>query len=135
MNPTVLGENQYISGDKLRGKIVACVVIVVVTLVLNTGITLIHTRESLAARMVLNILLDVIAGWFVVWQLDRFILPHSRVLRLYKKSGTIVSGTVEKISQTTERYYGFDCWEISVDGHRLFVIDNDTIFLACNSFL
>ena len=129
MNPTILGEGQYVYADKIRNKIIVCVIVLAVAAVLNAAIMWVQTKESLALCIVANILLDIAAGWFVVWQLDRFILPERKLLRLYKKVGIIVNGEVEGISERTERYYGFDCRVVIVSGHKVFVVDNETISL------
>lgn len=129
MKQTVLGEGQYVFADGIRNKTIACIAVVILTLVLNVVITLSHTRDNLVICMWLNVLFDVSASWFVIWQLDRYIVPYRRLLRIFKKQGSIICGEIQEISQKTERYYGFDCWVISVDGHRLFVIDNNTISL------
>ena len=129
MNLTILGENQYVYGDMVRKKIIACIVVVILAATSNTVVMWLHTRESLFMCIIMNALLDVVAGWFVIWQLDRFILPGRKLLRLYKKAGIIVNGEVEEISKCTERYYGFDCWVVTVGGHKLFLVDNGTISL------
>ena len=129
MNPTVLGEGKYVFGDRIRNKIIICIMVIAVAAAFNILIMQVCTKENLMICIPVNIVLDIAVGWFVVWQLDRFILPGRKLLSLYKGQGTIISGEVEGISEKTERYCGFDCWVVTVSGHKVFVVDNDTIFL------
>jgi hypothetical protein len=89
-----------------------------------------YIKETLKLCIVINVFTDLLAGWFVVWQLDKFILPYRKLIRLDGKAGMIVSGVVDAVSEKTERYYGFDCWVFKVNGHRVFVINNGNISLT-----
>lgn len=129
MNQTVLGENQYLLEEQIRNRIIFCIAALIAAIVCNIVLTLFRTPQNHTIFMVLNMALDMAAGWFCIWQLDSFILPYKKLLKLYRKTGTTVSGTVEEISSQTQRYYGFDCFAVTVDGHKLFVVDNGTISL------
>ena len=129
MNPTVLGEGKYVFGDRIRNKIIICITVIVVAAVFNILIMQVCTKENLMICISINIVLDIAAGWFAVWQLDRFILPGRKLLSLYERQGVIISGEVEEVSEKTERYCGFDCWVVTVSGHKVFVVDNGTIIL------
>ena len=129
MNQTVLGENQYLLEERIRNRIILCVGALLAAVVVNVVMVFLRTKENHTVLMLLNMVLDIAAGWFCVWQLDSFILPYKKLLKLYRKNGTTISGTVEEISTQTQRYYGFDCIAVTVDGHKLFVVDNGTISL------
>lgn len=129
MNKTVLGENQYLLEDQIRNRIIFCIAALIAAIICNIVLTVLSTPQNHTIFMVLNMGLDMAAGWFCVWQLDSFILPYKKLLKLYRKTGTTVSGIVEEISSHTQRYYGFDCIAVTVGGHKLFVVDNDTISL------
>ena len=129
MNKTVLGENQYLLEEQIRNRIIFCVAALITAIVCNIILTIFRNPQNHTVFMLLNMALDMAAGWFCVWQLDSFILPYKKLLKLYRKTGTTVSGIVEETSSQTQRYYGFDCIAVTVDGHKLFVIDNGTISL------
>lgn len=129
MNQTVLGENQYLLEDRIRNRIIFCASVMAVAIVCNIILTIFRTPQNHTIFMLLNMALDMAAGWFCVWQLDSFIVPYKKLLKLYRKTGTTVSGTVEEISSQTQRYYSFDCIAVTVDGHKLFVVENSTISL------
>ena len=129
MNQTVLGENQYLLEEQIRNRIIFCIAALIAAVICNIALTMFRTPQNHTIFMVLNMALDMAAGWFCIWQLDSFILPYKKLLKLYRKIGTTVSGTVEEISSQTQRYYGFDCFAVTVDGHKLFVVDNGTISL------
>ena len=129
MNRTVLGENQYLLEEQIRNRIIFCAAALIVAVVCNVILILFRTPLNHTAFMLLNMAADMVAGWFCVWQLDSFISPYKKLLKLYKKTGTTVSGTVEEVSSQTQRYYGFDCITVTVDGRKLFVVDNGAISL------
>lgn len=129
MNQTVLGENQYLLEEQIRNRIIFCTAALIAAVICNIVLTIFRTPQNHTVFMFLNMALDMAAGWFYVWQLDSFILPYKKLLKLYRKTGTTVSGIVEEISSQTQRYYGFDCIAVTVDGHKLFVIDKGTISL------
>ena len=129
MNQTVLGENQYLLEEQIRNRIIFCIAALIAAVICNIVLTMFRTPQNHTIFMVLNMALDMAAGWFCIWQLDSFILPYKKLLKLYRKAGTTVSGIVEEISTQTQRYYGFDCIAVTVDGHKLFVVDNGTISL------
>lgn len=130
MNPTVLGENQYLLEERIRNRIILCAAALAAAIVCNIILTIFRTPQNHTIFMLLNMALDMAAGWFCVWQFDSFILPYKKLLKLYRKTGTTVSGIVEEVSSQTQRYYGFDCIAVTVDGHKLFVVDNGTISLV-----
>lgn len=129
MNQTVLGENQYLLEERIRNRIIFCAIALATAIVCNIIFIALHTPQNYTIFMLLNMAVDMAAGWFCVWQLDSFVLPYKKLLKLYRKTGTTVSGTVEEVSSQTQRYYGFDCIAVTVDGHKLFVVDNGTISL------
>ena len=129
MKQDCLGENQYILEARIRKRIILCVVLILLTVAVNIAIACLRTKENHTLFMLLNMGLDIVVGWFCLWQFDSFIRPYGKLLKLYRKNGSVISGVVEKISTQTRRYYGFDCMTVTVDGHKLFVIDNGCISL------
>lgn len=129
MNQTVLGENQYLLEERIRNRIILCVGALLVAVAVNVVMVFLRTKENHMLLMLINMALDIAAGWFCLWQLDSFILPYKKLLKLYRTTGTQITGTVEEVSEKTKRYFGFDCIVISVDGHKLFVVDNGYITL------
>ena len=129
MKQDCLGENQYLLEERIRNRIILCVGVLLAAVAVNVVMVFLRTKDNHTLLMLLNMALDIAAGWFCVWQLDSFILPYKKLLKLYRKTGTTVSGTVEEVSSQTQRYYGCDCIAVTVDGHKLFIIDNGTISL------
>lgn len=130
MKQNCLGENQYILEDQIRNRVILCVAALLIAIISNIIITLFRTPDNHTALMLLNMALDIAAGWFGVWQLDSFILPYRKLLKLYRKKGTTITGIVETVSEKTERYYDFDCIAATVDGHKVFIIENGSISLV-----
>lgn len=130
MKQNCLGKNQYLLEEQIRKRIIICAAVLFVAVISGIILTLFRTPENHAILMLSNMVLGIAAGWLGVWQLDSFILPYRKLLKLYRKTGTTVSGVVETVSDNTERYYGFDCMAVTVDGHKVFVIKNGAISLA-----
>lgn len=127
MKQNCLGKNPYLLEEQIRNRIIICVAVLFVVVISCIILTMFRTPENHTILMLSNMALSVAAGWFGVWQLDSFILPYRKLLKLYRKTGTTVSGVVETVSDNTERYYGFDCIAVTVDGHKVFVIENGAI--------
>lgn len=129
MTQTCLGENLYLLQERIRNRIILCSVILAAAIGTGVVLVLLRTPENHNWMQFLSILLTIGAGWLFVWNLDSFILPYGKLIRLYQKPGREVCGVVEEISQTTKRYHGFDCTELTLSGHKLFVVENGSITL------
>lgn len=108
---------------------ICCIAAVVLAAGLNILFTVLHTRQTHTPMMILNIVIDILALWFVAWAVTAVIIPLHRLLRLDDQKGQTVSGIVEGVSENTERYLGYDCRIVTVSDQKVFVIDNGTISL------
>ena len=129
MTQTVLGENQYLLEEQIRNRILICAGILVLAIGAGVGCVFLRTPGNHRWMLILSCLLSIGAGWAFIWNLDSFILPYRKLLKLYRRKGVTITGMVSSVSETTQRYYGFDCIVAVVDEHRLFLVHNGGITL------
>ena len=129
MKQTFLGAPPDEIKKQIRARVILGVSALLIAAAVNIALTLLRTPENHTAFLIINIVLDLIVGWFCVYLLDSHVLPNRRLLRLYGERGTKLSGTVDSVSENTERYSGFDCLVITIGDQKVFVINNGNLKL------
>lgn len=129
MNQSFLRDNQYILEERIRNRMILCSVILVLSFVGAGLLVLLRTPENHTFLLITDIAICLLASWFFIWNLDGFILPYRKLLKMYRQEGMEITGQVEETGERTCRYHGFDCFPVTVAGHKLFVVDNGTISL------
>lgn len=130
MKQTILGEEQAQTKRRVQNRLFCCVGIIFVAAVLNVFFIVLRTKENHTLMLMMNILVDLAAGWIMVWNVTTFVAPLKKCLRLQENEGILLSGTVENVFEGTERYCGFDCIVATIAGHKVFVVDNGNIRLT-----
>lgn len=129
MKQTVLGEPRLLVEKQMRQAVIHAVGVFVLTALLSVLILLLRTERRHDLCLIADVTVSLLGCWYLVWFAFTKILPTKRLLRLASMPDAEYFGTVEQISQQTERYFGFDCVPVTVSGRRMFVINNGNIAL------
>ena len=121
MNENVIGCSPAECKKQIRRQILLCVVLGVVTLGLNVLLTAVRTEENHTVMLILNILVDTLYCWFLLYYISSSLLRRQRLLLLLQRVKTPLEGTVEEIRPETTRYMYMECWEVIVAGRRYYL--------------
>ncbi len=130
MTQTVLGSGKGPFVKRLNRRYGLCVLAALVALGLNLVLTALRNDQNHTALLWLNILLDVAAGWFLIFYISLGILPDRRLLRLYNGSRRAFGGTVTHITAQTKRVRHMDCYTVTLSG-----ADTRQLFLPAGTAL
>ena len=90
--------------------------------------TVLRTEENHNWLMLLNILIDICGGWFIIGYVSLCVLPQKKLLSCLAKGKYYIEGSVIEVSQQSVRYMGLDCCEVHLAERRLF-LPEDTLSL------
>lgn len=121
MKQTILGKPAQAFRQTLRMRTVVCIALVVLTTAINLVCVLARTETNHTVMFWVNILTDILCGFFVLSFAGFRILPQRRLYALFRKKGVSVDGTVSRISNSTTRHMDMDCLEVTADSRRLFL--------------
>lgn len=121
MTRSVLGQSAHSYKKRLDRRIGLCIAVLVLTVGLNILFTALRTESSHTLMLILNIAADVFCGFLLLFIWDMHILPGLRLYRLFCRNRELLTGTVTKISQNTQRYMDIDCYTVTVDDRRVFL--------------
>ena len=124
---------------KITAQIAVCAVLVCVALLVNVLLCVFRTDETHTAFLAINILVDILALWAVLFIIGVVILPKRKLLRLYERvnSGDIIKGRVVTLSNATTRISGLDCYEVGLTPdekamRKIYVAASGGISIAVN---
>ncbi len=131
MSRSILGTDRASFVKKIKNKKSSCIAVLCVAVALNILLTFFRNDRNHTWMLWLNILLDVAAGWFLIFYISLWIAPQQRLLSLYDGKRSIFEGTVIKITEGTQRVRHTDCFTVT------FVIDEAErqFFLPANAAL
>ena len=118
---SVLGQSAHSYKKRLDRRIGLCIAVFVLTVGLNILFTALRTDSNHGLMLILNIAVDVLCGFFLLYEIEMHILPRVRLYRLFCRNRELLSGTVTEISQDTQRYMDIDCHTVTVDDRRVFL--------------
>lgn len=130
MTYTVLGIEKTEYSKRLKIKTAVSFAALVLVILLNVLLCVFRTESTHTAFLIINIVSDVAAIWFVYFYIRVVFIPQKRLLGLSKREeyGQVLVGRIADISDKSKKVSGFDCYELKLsDGDR-------TVFLIadCN---
>lgn len=128
MKRNILGQSPYTYKKQLNRRILGCTLLFLLTVALNIVFTALRTEQNHVWMLLLNILADILCGCFLVYYVNLYIIPRSRLYRLMCRDKIQLQGTVSCINTEYIRYMDVDCHSVTVGGRRLF-LPADTIAL------
>ncbi len=114
MKQSILGSDMRLFTKKLNGEKSICIATLCVTVVLNVLLTFLRNDQNHSLMLWLNIVLDVAAGWFLIFYISCLIAPKQRLLRLFNGKRSAFEGTVTAISAETQRVRNVDCFTVTL---------------------
>ena len=121
MKQTILVMPAQAFRQTLRIRTAVSIALVVLTAAINLLCVLARTETNHTVMLWVNILTDILCGFFVLSFAGFRIMPQRRLYALFCKAGISVDGTVSHISSSTTRHMDMDCLEVTADSRRLFL--------------
>lgn len=128
MKQTILGVPPLTYHRRLKKKILLCACLLIAAVAMNVLFVSLRTEENHLLMMWLNIAVDILCGFFLIYYTDTRIFPAHRLWRLMCRSKLTVTGTVDSIGKTGIRYMDIACIPVTVSGRQLF-LPEDTLQL------
>ncbi len=114
MQQTILGVDQNVYRKKIKNRTIICIAVAIVMVAFNVLFCLLRNDDNHKTMLALNIVFDILIGWFLIAFVSFAILPQKRTLKIFKRKRTVCKGEVVEISTDTQRVQGFDCYSVSV---------------------
>lgn len=128
MTTNILGTTPNQFRKMLSRRIHLCIAIISATLMINLFLAANRSNETHHLFLMVNILLDLVSGFFLIYYVQEQILPQRRLFALFSADTEQVEGTITDILPELQRYRGIDCHVICVGERRLF-LPADTVLL------
>ncbi len=114
MSTNILSKDKQTFEKHLVRNIAIAIVCAVVVVALNVVFSVLRDEQNHKIMLALNIIVDIIGGWFLVFFVGYVILHQVRLKNLYNQQGEQVRVEVVAISQTPQKYRSFDCCKVDV---------------------
>lgn len=131
MKLSVLGEAPNSYRKKLYQKTALCITAVLLTVGVHILLLALRTEQNHRLFLFLNIAADILCGIPLFYFVATKLTPKYRLYWLFSRKSVTFSGQVVSVSKTITRYMDMDCYEVTVDGRKLF-LPADTIALEEN---
>lgn len=123
MQQTVMGKNSEAAQKEIRRKIWLCIAIGCACLAVNIVLLILYNYKYHNLFLALNIVVDVLGCWIIFAYVSLNILPKKRLYELLTQPAEELSGTVDDISEETQKICKLDCKSVKLGGR--------TVFLPC----
>lgn len=114
MKQTILGMDKTVFVRKIKNKKIICLVVLFAMLMLNVLFTLFRSDSNHSLMLFLNIFIDVLCGWFIIYFSEFWILPQARLLKIFNSEKSVFRGEVLEISEETETIQSIICYRVVV---------------------
>lgn len=104
----------------LKKRKTLCAVAAGVTAMLNMMCVALRTENNHSVMLTLNIVLDVLCGWGIIYYRSVYIVPWQKILALMEKESQQICGEIDGISEEVCCHMGLDCRCISIGERKLF---------------
>ena len=121
MKQTIFGASREEFQKRLRARIILCVCVFCAILMIHGVCTWLRTEQNHTAMLLLNIAADILGGSFLIAQLNIYVLPQLKSLKLYDLAAQETTGQVVEIGESAIHYIGVDCLEVHLPDRRLFL--------------
>ncbi len=115
------GDGNMTDKKKIRQLRLAYVGAGLLTIGIHVLLLCLRTEENHSLMLLLNILVDVLAGWSLLACTELVYMPRLRLYRLFQMPTLCIEGEVLDVCHTLQRVNGLDCYSVSVDGRSCFV--------------
>ena len=116
---TVLGCDKQVYKKRLFIYFLLIAVVSVAVIALNILLAVFRTDATHIAFLIINIISDIVAVWYLLAAVTVGIIPKKKLLKLYErgeKSGKENKLNIIEISNKTIVVQGFKCCTVTVDG-------------------
>ena len=121
MKRSILADSSSHYKMVLDRKRLLCILLGVFTLILNIVLAVLRTDENHSLMLSINILSDILCGFFLTYYVSVRLMPRYRLYRLMFREKVPMTATVKEIGSSTVRYLDVDCYPVTVDARTLFL--------------
>lgn len=131
MKQTILNIDKNIFVKRLNFYKFICVTLIFAMISLNVLFCILRNADNHMAMLILNIAVDIIIGWSVVVILSFWVIPQSKIIKLFESKKGKIKGKVISVSDDAVRVREMDCKkvEIECDDRRMIFLPENTISL------
>lgn len=116
--------------SSIKKQYILALIAVMVAIVANILLCVFRTDSTHKLFLTINIVLDVLVGWFVYGLLSIKTMPQKNRLKLAEKALTVgenIVGSVVDVTQQSQKVCKLNCKTLSVDigiDRKIFVVEN-----------
>ena len=130
MRYNVLNKSEDQARSDLKKHKTLCIMIGVIVLAINILLTLFTTDATFTAFLIINILIDIVAGVYIFTYYLANIRTQKKLIAIFSKTKEEIKGTIEDISSDTLTHLSIDCVKVKVS-ERILFLPIGTIELTC----
>ncbi len=129
MNYSILGTSKDNFCQQLKKRNIIAILVTAFAVIVNVALTLLREEATHKLMLCLNILVDLVAGSFVLYFVTARILPAKNLLRLFSMPRTTIRGEVVAVDRESCRYANTDCYKVTVgkSQQRIFFLHADNV--------
>ncbi len=121
MSQTLLGITVGEGRKKCRRETALYVGLAWTAVAIHVALCCAYVAERHYLLLTLNVAIDVLCSWVIIFRINEILLPLKRLIRLQSGKKRSLSATVDSISDDTQRIPGLDCLVVTANGRRLFL--------------
>lgn len=114
MTQTILGMDKTVYAKKIKDRKIVRLVVLFAMLLLNVLFTFLRRDSNHSLMLFLNILIDVLCGWYVIFFSEFWIFPQEKLLKIYNSEKSKFCGEVVEISEETETVQSIVCYRVVI---------------------
>lgn len=129
---TILGQSTIIYDRQTKKMEITALAIAVIVICLNVCLTILCNDSNHNVLLWVNILLDIICAWGLMFYNAICIAPRKKLRKLLQLPVRELTGTVKSIQEQTTRYMDFDCYAVQIGEEVLYLIPESAFHIQVN---
>jgi hypothetical protein len=127
MTQTILGMDKNVYTKKIKNRKIICHAVLLAMVLLNILFTLLRSDSNHGLMLFLNIFVDSLCGWFVIYFSSFWIFPQKRLLKIFNSGKSKFRGEIVEISEEMETIQSIICNRVVVGA-----TEQRVVFLPAN---
>lgn len=114
MTQTILGMDKNTYAKKIKNRKIICLIVLLGMILFNVVFTFLRSDKNHSLMLFLNIFIDVLCGWFVIYFYSFWISPQKKLLKVFESKKSKFRGEIVEISEETETIQSIICYRVVV---------------------
>ena len=132
MTQTILGMDKTVFAKQIKNRKIVSLTVLLAMVLLNVLLTLLRSDSNHGLMLFLNIFVDTLCGWFVIYFSGFWIFPQKKLLKIFNSEKSKFRGEIMEISEEMETIQSIICYRVVVGATEervVFLPANGTIVL------